>query len=123
MPPPPDEEGGALYEQIASTSSGKLRRSVGAIESLSQEDVDALDRGGKHRLRTHTRRVGVAFMWLGFVCASLLAVAIVGLTGWLLFEFSKEAVAKGLVSPILAGVLQFLFGVAATMAIEGLRKK
>lgn len=124
MPPTPDETAAAqLYDEIANTAPKALQRGVKQVEKLSPEDAEALDRGAQHWMRTTSRQVKIAFMWTGFTFAVLIAMGAVAALGALMWSFASEAVAAKKAGPIIGAILQFLAGVAVTLAVERFAKR
>lgn len=112
-----------LYKELAEITPKNLKRGVREVEKLSPEDVEALDRGGQHWMRTTTRQVKIAFMWVGFVFAVVVGIGALILLGCLMWSFGRDATEANKAGPVIAGILQFLAGVAVTLAVERFAKK
>lgn len=122
MPSPSAEAAEDLYDKIAGTTPKKLQRGVKHVEKLSAEDVEALDRGGLHWLRTTSRQVKIAFMWVSFVFAVVVGAAAIVLLGVLMWSFAADTIKNNKSGVILSATLQFLAGVAVTLAVERFAK-
>jgi hypothetical protein len=85
---------------------------------LTPEEHEALERGGIYALRGAKRRIQRAawwaVFWFGTVIVSSLILAFLAITAVYLYRSLKA----GSAGAILASIMEFIFGIAATLAVE-----
>ena len=117
---PIDDKGGSssLLKEIKDTSSRKLTSGVEKVDSLTAEEEEGLDRGGNQALRATKRKIKRWAWYAGFVSVVVLAVgAMVGIFAvggfYITYVIENDRIAD-----VIGDVIGFLFGVAATLAVE-----
>ena len=116
---PTDDKGGtSLLDQIKDTSSRKLTSGVEKVDSLTAAEEEGLDRGGNQALRATKRKIKRWGWYAGF--ALVVALACGGLVGILAVGgiYVAYVIENDRIADVIADVIGFLFGVAATLAVE-----
>jgi len=73
-------------------------------------------------MRTTSRQVKIAFMWVGFGFAVVVTAAALVLLGFLMWSFATDTIAAHKAGQVIGAILQFLAGVFVTMAVERFAK-
>ena len=107
-----------LFDRVKRTDPGRLARGVDKAEhlkpALTPRQEQGLDRHGKVKLRNQWREFLGRLLWLLLISAVGFVVAIAVLT----VAYLDEAISSGDTGRVLGSLLDFAFGVAATIAVE-----
>ena len=107
-----------LYDAVKGTSTKNLRNSVESVDALTPEEEADLERGGAYALRGTKRKIARKAWWAAFIFASVLVTGLCVALLTILGFFVYNVVQTGTMQEILSAVLDFVFGVVFTLAVE-----
>lgn len=112
-----------LLESVKRATTTRLRNSVENVDGITAEEEEHIERGGAFALRATKRKILRWGCYATFAAACVIGlIIIVGIAAMVAY-YVYEAAIKGSLGDVISNILNFFYGVAATLAAELLIKK
>lgn len=107
-----------LKARVAAANARKLGTAVGDKEGLDPDQLERRKRSHDDKVQGSWQRVRRAAMWVGFVCAAGLFVALAVFVLVLIVAYGYTTIKGGGIGGVLANIGTFMGGVFTTMTVE-----